>query len=130
MRHSSLYIGSSSGKGRGIFTEALLPAETIVETAPVIVMDAAERKLLDQTRLHDYIFEWGEDSQQCAMALGWIPIYNHAVPANCEYFMDFEADIIFIKTVRDISPGEELFVNYQGDFDNDKPVWFQEGWFE
>jgi SET domain-containing protein len=127
MRHSSLYIGSSSGKGRGIFTEVLLPAETIVETAPVIVMEAPERKLLDQTRLHDYIFEWGEDSQQCAMALGWIPIYNHAVPANCEYFMDFEADIIFIKTVRDISPGEELFVNYQGDFDNDKPVWFQEG---
>lgn len=124
MRHSSLYITLSPGKGRGVFTEEFIPAETVVETAPVIVMDATERKLLDQTRLHDYIFEWGEDSHQCAMALGWIPVYNHAVPANCEYFMDFEAEIIFIKTVRDIAPGEELLVNYQGDFDNDTPVWF------
>ncbi|MBU6157504.1 MAG: SET domain-containing protein [Bacteroidetes bacterium] len=125
MRSSSLYIAPSMGKGRGVFTEESIPAETVIETAPVIVMESADRSLLDQTLLHDYIFEWGEDSKKCAMALGWVPLYNHALPANCEYFMDFEAEIIFIKTVRDIEPGEELFVNYQGDFDNDKPVWFQ-----
>lgn len=125
LRYPSLYIGHSPEKGRGIFTSDAIPADTIIEMAPVISMTYAERQLLDQTRLHDYIFEWGEDSSMCAMALGWIPIFNHAVPANCEYFMDFEEETMFIKTVREITAGEELFVNYKGDFDNKEDVWFQ-----
>jgi len=123
-RHTLLYIGQSPDKGRGVFTSESIPAETIVELAPVITMSAAERKLIDQTKLHDYIFEWGEDNSMCAMALGWIPIFNHGVPANCEYFMDFDDEVIFVKTVRTITAGEELFVNYKGDFDNQEAVWF------
>jgi len=125
MRHPALYIAFSSGMGRGVFTYEDIPQDTVIETAPVIVMTAAERILLDQTLLHDYIFEWGEDSKQCAMALGWIAMFNHAVPANCEYFMDFADEIMFIKTVRSIKAGEELYVNYQGDFNNNKEVWFE-----
>lgn len=125
LRYPSLFIGHSQEKGRGIFTSESIPADTIIELAPVITMTAAERRLLDQTRLHDYLFEWGEDRSKCAMALGWIPIFNHAVPANCEYFMDFDEETIFIKTVREIVAGEELFVNYKGDFDNTEAVWFQ-----
>jgi hypothetical protein len=30
--------------------------------------------LLDQTLLHDYIFEWGEKKDQCCMALGYVPL--------------------------------------------------------
>ena len=111
-------------KGRGVFTSEPLEPDTIVEIAPVIVMDPQHRVLLDQTPLHDYIFEWGDDRSQCAMALGWIPVYNHQYKANCEYFMDFEEHSMFIKTVRAIEAGEELFVNYNGDFDDAKPVWF------
>lgn len=123
-RHAALYISLSPLKGKGIFTSELIPADTIIETAPVIIMDAKDRILLDQTLLHDYIFEWGEDKSQCAMALGWIPMFNHAAPANCEYFMDFEDEIMFVKTVREIAVGEELFVNYMGDFDNLASPWF------
>jgi hypothetical protein len=32
--------------------------------------------------------------------------------------------VIRIKTVRRIESGEELFINYNGDWDNAKPVWF------
>ncbi len=123
-RHNDLYISSSPSKGKGVFTSTRIPAETIIETAPVIVMEAKDRALLDQTLLHDYIFEWGEDRSTCAMALGWIPMFNHAAPANCEYFMDFEEEIMFVKTVRDIAAGEELFVNYMGDYDNFSKPWF------
>jgi SET domain-containing protein len=126
-RHVALYISSSPSRGKGVFTSAKIPAETIIETAPVIVMDAKDRVLLDQTLLHDYIFEWGEDSSQCAMALGWIPMFNHAAPANCEYFMDFEEEIMFVKTVRNIDAGEELFVNYMGDYNNFSKPWFSVG---
>jgi SET domain-containing protein len=125
IRYHSLYLDFSDDMGRGVFTDSNIPGNTIVETAPVIVMTATERLLLDQTLLHDYIFEWGEDRSQCAMALGWVPLFNHASPSNCEYFMDFEADIIFIKTVREIIAGEQLYVNYKGDFDDDDKVWFE-----
>jgi SET domain-containing protein len=125
MRLTCLYISESSGKGRGVFTKEPIAAETIVEIAPVIVMNSEHRSLLDQTPLYDYIFEWGDDRKSCAMALGWVPIYNHDTYSNCEYFMDFEDATLFIKTNRRIDVGEELCVNYNGDSGDEKPVWFQ-----
>lgn len=120
-----LYIKDIEGKGRGIFTAKKISAETIIELSPVIVMSGEERKLLDQTLLHDYIFEWQPGGLDlCCMAMGWIPVYNHSYTSNCEYFMDYYARIMFIKTVRDIEAGEELTINYNGDWDNADKVWF------
>jgi hypothetical protein len=39
--------------------------------------------------------------------------------------MDFEEDTIQIKTVREKRPEEELTINYNGDWDDKKPVWFE-----
>lgn len=122
MPHPALYISDAEGRGRGVFTEDPIPAGVMVDEAPVIVMSAKERKLLDQTRLHDYIFEWQDG---CCMALGWIAVFNHACPSNCEYVMAYESGIMQVHTVRAIRAGEELTINYNGDFDNDKPVWFE-----
>ena len=124
MIFEGLYIEKSNGKGRGVFTKQTIPANTIIEESPVIVMSAEERIILDQTRLHDYIFEWGRDSKQCCMALGYVPVYNHSYRSNCEYEMDFENEIIKIKTIRLIESGEELFINYNGDWNNAKKIWF------
>jgi len=38
--------------------------------------------------------------------------------------MDFETNLIRIKTVRAIKKGEEIFINYNGTWNNAKPVWF------
>ena len=124
MVFEGLYIEKSDGKGRGVFTKQNIPANTIIEISPVVVMSAEERILLDQTLLHDYIFEWGKDSKQCCMALGYVPVYNHSYQSNCEYEMDFENEIIKIKTIRAIEVGEELFINYNGDWNNAKKIWF------
>lgn len=120
----SLYIDETNEKGRGVFTKKPIPANTVVEISPVIVMSADERKLLDQTLLHDYIFEWGPNGDQCCMALGYISIYNHAYQSNCEYEMDFGNASVRIRTVRMIEAGEELFINYNGDWNNSKKIWF------
>jgi SET domain-containing protein len=120
----SLYIDESSEKGRGVFANAPIPLNTIIEISPVIIMSADERKLLDQTLLHDYIFEWGPDSKQCCMALGYVSVYNHSYNSNCEYEMDFANAVIRIKTVRNIEAGEELFINYNGDWNDSKKIWF------
>ncbi len=124
MQKTYLYIAIIAGKGRGVFTHNPIVANEIIETAPVIVMSAAERKHLDETLLHDYIFEWGINKDQCAMALGYVPIYNHSYDSNCEYFMDYENETMWVKTIRPVAAGEELTINYNGDFDNEKPIWF------
>jgi SET domain-containing protein len=120
----SIYIAQSSDMGRGVFTSENIEAGTVVEISPVIVMTGDERKLLDQTLLHDYIFEWGGKKDRCCMALGYIPVYNHSYRSNCEYEMDFDAENISIRTVRFVKAGEELFINYNGDWNNSKPLWF------
>jgi len=119
-----LYIATTEKMGRGVFASAAIPVDTIIEISPVVIMTAEERKLLDQTALHDYIFEWGDDHLKCCMALGYIAVYNHAYESNCEYEMDFEAGTISVKTMRDIAAGEELFINYNGDWNDAKKVWF------
>lgn len=119
-----LFIASTDSKGRGVFTQVSIPVGAIVEIAPVIVMPASDRVHLDKTLLYDYIFEWGADRTACAMALGWVPMYNHSYQSNCEYCMDFESETIRVQAIRDITAGEELTINYNGDWDDVKPLWF------
>ncbi|HMF70801.1 MAG TPA: SET domain-containing protein-lysine N-methyltransferase [Flavitalea sp.] len=122
---SALFISSTAEMGKGVFTSENLAAGTVIEVSPVIVMSDADRKLIDQTLLHDYIFEWGEHVKQCCMALGYIPMYNHSYKSNCEYDMDYDEETMTIKTVRFVKAGEELFINYNGDWNNSKPLWFE-----
>ena len=118
-------IGETDRKGRGIFAKKALKAEMVLETAPVIVMGPDDRKLLDQTLLHDYIFEWQPDgADMCCMALGWIPLYNHSYQSNCEYFMNYDDQTMYIQTMRDIAAGEELTINYNGTWNDEAKVWF------
>jgi SET domain-containing protein len=119
-----LYIAPAGKMGRGVFTSEKLKTGTVIEIAPVIVMNQHDRKLLDQTLLHDYIFEWGELQHQCCMALGYVPVYNHSYKSNCEYEMDYVNELITIKTVRAIKKGEELFINYNGEWNDGKKLWF------
>lgn len=119
-----LFIAPANNMGRGVFTSELIAKDTVVEVAPVIVMSGADRQKMDETLLHDYIFEWGEGKNECCMALGYVPMYNHSYTSNCEYEMDFAAQTITITAMREINAGEELFINYNGDWNDAKPVWF------
>lgn len=125
MIHPSLYIAFAGGRGRGVFTEEALPAGLLLEESPVIVMTAEDRPHLDKTLLHDYIFEWNPGEEKaCCMALGWIPIYNHSDASNCEHEMDYEMQIMRIHTVREVAAGEELTINYNGDWNDSASLWF------
>ncbi len=125
MLNPQLYIGETASKGRGVFTRKTIKKDTVIETAPVIVMTEKDRHLIDQTLLHDYIFEWQPDgANMCCMALGWIPMYNHSYRSNCEYAMNYDDQTMFIQTVRDIKAGEELTINYNGNWNDKAKVWF------
>jgi uncharacterized protein len=121
-----LYIHESMPMGRGVFTSAILLSSTIIEISPVIVLDFNDKVLVDQTLLHDYIFHWGESERECCVALGYLSIYNHSYQANAEYEMNFSERTMQIKTIREISSGEEIFINYNGTWNDPKAVWFDQ----
>ena len=120
-----LFVDKTDSMGRGVYTAETIAPDTVVEVSPVIVMSADDRTYLDKTALHDYIFEWGALKDKCCMALGLVPIYNHSYSSNCEYFMNYEEDVILVKTVRVIEKGEELTINYNGDWDDKSKIWFE-----
>lgn len=119
-----LHLSKSKGKGLGVFTKNNIPSKRVVEKSCVLVFTPEERKLLEGTTLHNYIFEWNEDNKSCCVALGYISMYNHSYTSNCEYIMDFETKTMVIKTVRAIKAGEELTINYNGEWDNATELWF------
>lgn len=119
-----LIIAPSDNRGRGVFSLKNIPANTIIEISPVLVFSAKERKAIEQTKLFDYIFEWGKSKKQGCLALGYISLYNHAYESNCEYEMDFDHNLVTIRTVRKIKKGEELFINYNAHPSDKTKVWF------
>ncbi len=120
-----LLIAPSAKGGRGVFTSKNIQAATIIETSPVIVLSIKERKRVEETKLYNYIFEWGKSTRQACLALGYVSMYNHSFEPNCEYEQDFEAHTMMVKTLRFIKKGEELFFSYNGDPFNQNPLWFK-----
>ncbi len=92
--------------------------------SPVIVMPKKDRLLIDKTLLYYYIFEWGPKRDNCCMALGYVPMYNHSYTSNCEYEMNYDNEYMVIRTVRSIKAGEELTINYNGKWNDQTKMWF------
>jgi SET domain-containing protein len=123
-RLSSIYIAQTKAKGLGIFTNTKIKKGTVIEISPVIVMPLKDKEHLDKTLLHDYIFMWGKKEENIAMALGWIPLYNHNYKSNCQYQMNFTTQEMAIISVVNIAENEELTINYNGEWNDSTKVWF------
>lgn len=120
-----LTIAPSAQRGRGVFATESIEVGTTIEISPVLVVNSTERAELEKTILYDYIFEWGDDLLSACVALGYLSIYNHSYAANCVYEMDFNNATISITTVKPVAAGDELFINYNAEPDNTKPIWFE-----
>lgn len=123
-RLAHIYFAASSLGGRGVFTSAAIPEGTVLEICPVIVLPPEEVPAIHGTRLHDYYFSWGWNDDQCAIALGFGSLYNHAYEPNARYLVDIDDETLEIIALRDIAPGEEITVSYNGDPGDKTPVWF------
>lgn len=122
----SLFVAPSELGGRGVFTAEDLDAGLLIEVSPVLVLSEEERAIVEKTELNNYIFAWGEDDKQAVVAWGYVSIYNHSYEPNCRYEMDMEDDWIRIVTLKPISSGTELTINYLGD----DPKLGEKVWFE
>jgi SET domain-containing protein len=109
------------GKGRGVFARVLIPEGTVFERVPLLVIPAAEVLEGEDSRLlQDYVFEYKKD---VALALGYGSLYNHSYNPNARYD-DAGRQIKEFRALRDIHPGEEITINYNGAEDIMDPVEF------
>lgn len=123
-RVASLYIASSDHRGRGVFTASPIQAGDIIEVCPVIVIPKRELPIIHKTILHDYYFLWGENLEDCAIALGYGSMYNHALHPNANFILDLENLTIDIEAILDIAAGEEITLNYHGEPGDESALWF------
>jgi SET domain-containing protein len=119
-----LFVAPAGKKGRGVYTSKNIPAGTVIEISPVLVLSPKERKTIEETKLFDYIFEWGNNHKSGAIALGYVSLYNHSYDANCDYDMDYDNLLMTVRTVKPVKKGAELCVNYNAAPADKTPVWF------
>lgn len=123
IRQTSLIeVRKIRSKGRGIFANDFIPAGTIFERAPVLVMPAKEvNGDQEDTVLSHYMFAWGKNT--VAIALGFGSLYNHSYSPNARY-EDVSGQMKNYIAIRDIQAGEEVTINYNGDANSKELVWF------
>jgi uncharacterized protein len=116
-----LYVAPSTltGAGRGVFAQHHIPAGTLIESCPVILLNhQKERARLRKTGLVNYYFLWGEDRSLPAICLGWGSVYNHSFTPNARFEKHIEEERMDFYALRDIRADEEITVNYNGNPDD------------
>lgn len=110
------------GKGRGVFARRPIREGEVIEKVPILVVPAEELKRgAEWTSLGNYCFLWNR--RTVALALGYGSLYNHSYRPNARYDDLGERTKVFT-ALRDIEPGEEITVNYNGDPDDPAEVGF------
>jgi SET domain-containing protein len=97
MQSDAIEIKRVRGKGRGVFARRRIRRGEVIERVPVLVLAAEEvRDAGSWTGLAGYCFEW-----------------------------DGGGRILAFTALRDIGPGEEVTVNYNGEPGDETPVGFE-----
>jgi len=121
---NNLYISQTDKKGRGVFARRRIRKGDVIERSPVIVIPGKDWATMDETVLSNYVFDWGENEEHAAIALGYVSIYNHSYTPNAELNESLEDKVIEAVALRDIEAGEEIFVNYNGEPGDTEELWF------
>ena len=113
-RHPSIVVAPCEF-GYGVFTTKRIPAETTLEECHHLRIKKEDCSGI----IDDYVYglEPDEDdadgeSQYYSLPLGWGSIYNHAYRHNTEYWHDTDRDLIVFHTIKEVTAGEQLFINY------------------
>lgn len=120
---SFLFITESFSKGRGVFTRNGISKGQLIEACPVLLFDDEEHaRHIDATPLSNYYYRWKDGIN--ALALGYGSLYNHSYHPNAFYSKNYYNHTLEIVALRDITPGEEILINYNGDPSCKDPLWF------
>lgn len=107
--------------GWGVFALEDIPAEVTIETAPGIkipqeIMNAcyyivmADGIPAEELQLDQYGLWWTEG--RICIPQGWVGLYNHSEEPSAEFHHNYELDTVSIRSIREITEGEEITVHY------------------
>lgn len=109
---------------KGVFASELIKEGTRFHRAPVLPYPNEQHQHIEKTYLADYAFEYGE--HHTAFLLGYGMMFNHSYTPNAIYEINFDNHSFDFYAYRDIQPDEEIFINYNGEAENEDPLWFNE----
>lgn len=119
-----LFVQDSPLHGRGVFTSIALKRGSIIELAPLIVLNKNDSALIKESSLYTYYFLHGKRGDVVVVGLGYASLYNHQYPANTRYRFQLSNNLMEFSAFRDIEAGEEITINYNGRPDDPSPVEF------
>lgn len=115
-------VAPSALHGAGVFaTRAFAPGE-VIEHCPVLVISDEDEENIAGTVLDGYCYTW---EGGMALALGFGSLYNHSSTPNARYWTMPEEGLLEVVAHLAIEAGDEICINYNGDPDDDAPVWFE-----
>ena len=118
----------SPRKGKGIVALNEIKKGTIIDVAHVIPIPNDDYEKISKTILYNYCYIWEDPKHKPeyknAISLSISQFINHSYDPNVRYIYDYNNNCIEFKTIRDISKGEEITVNYNGLVNDKSPVWF------
>ncbi len=121
----SIKVLSSGPRGRGVVAQRAFRKGELIEAAPVLVIPEREWKALENTTLYNYGYAFGEGTQDMAIAFGLGSLYNHSYQPNACYVKRVAERTLDYVAIKDIQPGEEITVNYNGKPESQEPMWFE-----
>ncbi|PSS27183.1 hypothetical protein M430DRAFT_268437, partial [Amorphotheca resinae ATCC 22711] len=114
--------------GRGVFASRDIPAHTVLEVSPVLVLDPIQNAdHVCKTELYNYTYNWpytpsdkvqSHDSPKLptttqAVVFGLGSMFNHSnLRQNVGWERDFKNRLITYTALREIKAGEELCISY------------------
>lgn len=119
-----IYILQSSLEGLGVFAAEDISGGELIEEVPVILIPEEQISDLAKTKLIDYFFAWGEMLEQAAIALGYGSLYNHSYEPNAKFIENYDQNTISYIAIKKIKKDEEILINYNGDPNDKRKLWF------
>jgi len=113
-------VRSSSIHGRGVFASVAIAGGEQFHVAELLIVDSDQHAALQNTVFGHYVFHVADDPEGgdrdvTGLAMSPISFINHRRPANAAFTVDGPARQIAFVATTDISPGEEITIDY-GDF--------------
>ena len=108
-------VGTSPGRGRGIFAREAIAPGTLIEAAPIIVLPASDCAALDSTIIYDYYFHWDGDPDgvgRGAIGLGLVTLCNHSSPPLARVDRNYARQTLDLIAIAEIRPGQEVTIDY------------------
>ena len=132
-----LHLRNHAERGRGVFATYAIPAGTLLEESPVLLLtkEEWEGKKMNETIFDEYGFCWSNGGMAIGLGLGvllgrrqpvdlvLIPasLFNHSRSPNVNFIRNTKSNTISFRTVKTVQPGEELCICYSAD---ESKLWF------